>query len=38
MRVSSFFDHFEPIGISNALFEEVVSAYQDLAEPDDRFE
>ena len=38
VRVSSFFDHFAPIVISNDLFEEVVAAYQDFAEHDDRFE
>lgn len=38
VRVSSFFDHFEPIVIPNTLFEEVVAAYQDFAEHDDRFE
>jgi hypothetical protein len=37
VEVGSLFDHFEPIVISNALFEEVISAYQDLAEHDGRF-
>lgn len=37
VEVSSMFGHFEPIVISNALFEEVVSAYQDFAEHDDRY-
>jgi hypothetical protein len=37
VELSSFFDHFEPVVISNTLFEEVVSAYQDFVEHDDRY-
>lgn len=37
VEVGSLFKHFEPIVISNDLFEEVLAAYQDFAEHDDRF-
>ena len=38
VELSPMFNHFEPVVISNALFEEVVAARQDFAEHDDRFE
>lgn len=37
VELSSFFDHFEPIVITNTMFEEVLLAYQDFAEHDDRY-
>lgn len=37
VELSSFFKHFEPVVISNALFEEVIAAYQDFAEHDERY-
>ena len=38
VELSSNYEHFEPIVISNALFEEVVASYRDFAVSDDRFE
>lgn len=38
VELSSNYEHFEPIVISNALFEEVVASYRDFAVGDDRFE
>lgn len=37
VRLSSHFDHFEPVVITNTMFEEAVSAYQDFVEHDDRY-
>lgn len=37
VELSSFFGHFEPVVISNALFEEAVSAFQDFAEHEERY-
>lgn len=37
VELCSYYGHFEPVVISNALFEAAVSAYQDFAEHDDRY-
>lgn len=37
VELSSLFGHFEPVVISNALFEEAVAAFQDFAEHDERY-